>query len=133
MMDEIYHQIRELESRIYPVGMQSMQDCIDLEEYCESTPLVITWGVPMSGYLLATKTEIVDLASVKPLTLKELRELMVELKGYYKNKIFSMDARETTSYKLIKYAESRGYLEIISSIPWKWCGETFFELEARFK
>ena len=56
--------------------------------------------------------EIVDWASIKSLSLKDLYQVLKVFKEYEINE-FSADFRELSSYKLIKIAEKCGIISIL--------------------
>ena len=119
-----------VEAAAYPAALQQMQDMEslqDLEDYCEGKPTVFAWE---HGYCLCTRGEIVDLAATAPLSLAELRTLLRQLKGHSKR--VELDARTSTSWKLLQYAQRRGYLTILKAHPWDWDGEAFFAVSIRF-
>ena len=76
--------------------------------------------------------EVVDLASASPLGFRELINVSNALKEYYGTNVFSLDARESTSYKLINYLSKRGVVKIISSDTWYWGDEVMYELCIQF-
>ncbi len=125
--------LRAIERGAYPPAFRQLQDCrtwADLRAYCEGEPRVWTWP---GGYLLATDVEIVDLASTIPVSLAQLRRLAGELAAHFGSRDVTLDARERTSWRLIRYAARRGILEIRSAEPWEWDGERFFETTIRFR
>jgi len=124
--------LRKVERQAYPEAYRAMQDVrtmADLRDYCEGEPTVWTWE---GGYCIATDDEIVDLASIRPLSLRELRKLLGKLAVHFGGQLVSLDARAGTSWKLIQYAAKRGLLEIVDAEPYNWAGEQFWETELRF-
>lgn len=76
--------------------------------------------------------EIQDLASKKGLDFRAI----VTLKNFflrYKDRIFVADARESTSWKIIQGLIDKGVFEILQKDPWKWSGETFYDIKFRVK
>jgi len=129
----LIQKIRNLESSIYPKEFRMMED-IDsfehLKQYCEDERIKIKFW--KTGYLITTPTTIIDFASILPLNFKQLRGIYLYLKNIYKDSIVSLNAREGTSYKLIKYLEQKSKIIIITDYKTKWNNEFFHELEIQF-
>jgi len=131
-MHRIIKTITRLEKKIYPRAYRQMQwvkSFKDLAEYCEAKPYVLTWE---SGYLIYTSDEIVDLASLKPMSISQLLDIVNKLRSFYGNRIISADFRRKTSYKLIKFAEMKKIVKIHSDYQYEWSGELFHEIEFSF-
>ena len=131
-MKGIMRHLRRVEKKAYPKQyrqMQHIRKMSELTEYCEGTPKVKTWA---EGYCIVTEDEIVDLASLQPMTLREIGELLRFFKAHFKGRTASLDAREKTSFILIKYGQKRGLLTVLKEVKWEWDGETFYELEVQF-
>jgi len=97
----------------------------DILEYCmaqDQDDLVIMTG--KSWYFLAVKStgEIVDLAGKT--TLADLFTIKRKIKEVFGERIIKLDAREGTSFKLIRKVG-----KIISDYSYSWEGETFHEIE----
>lgn len=117
-----------IERSSYPACYRQMQDCStidDIVEYCEAegpTDLIIMTG--KSWYFLAVKStrEIVDLAG--KINLKELFKIKEVLKGQFNGRPVILDAREKTSYRIIKKLG-----KIMKDNPYSWNEEIFHEME----
>ena len=129
--------IRVIESEVYPVHMQMMQEVYsrsDLEEYVEEAAKDISILVePHRFYVIFTKQgEIVDLASVDVLSLSELSSLLELVLRETGRRSVTMDCRESTSMKLVRFlCRSRrdGFnwsREI--NYEWDWEGEVMYNL-----
>lgn len=71
----------------------------DVVDYCEGKPMLFAFD---GGYLLLTKNEVVDLASVKPVPLVVIVKIKNILKEIFKRKEFEVRCMISTSEKLIK-------------------------------
>ena len=129
--------IRVIESEVYPVHMQMMQEVYsrsDLEEYVEEAAKDISILVePHRFYVIFTKQgEIVDLASVDVLSLSELSSLLELVLRETGRRSVTMDCRESTSMKLVRFlCRSRRdgfnwFREI--NYEWDWEGEVMYNL-----
>lgn len=130
-MIDLQH-IKNIEAAAYPQSFQQIQDCqtiADLEDYCEGSAKALQWP---TGYCLVTDDEIVDLAVTSPLSIKEMRSVVKWLKGQFGNVIVHLDARKTTSWRLIKFAAKRGWIQVISESAWLWDDEEYIEMEVKF-
>ena len=125
--------ICEIEGMVYPSCMRSLEDIEspkDLLEYCESKKAMAMIGE--DWYLLATPHEVVDLACTSSLSLEEINQIFNALKAYYGTKKFTLDARKTTSYRLLKVYASRGRIKIHSEEEWYWDDEVMCEMTLSF-
>lgn len=125
--------LQSIEAAAYPPHMQYLQDVrswADVEEYCEGSEVEVL--VKGHFYVLATKEEVVDLASTAKLSVKDMLEVLAFLKGKYKDQPFSLDAREDTSYPLLKAMESRGRLLVLVDEEWDWDNVTMHEMVIQF-
>lgn len=119
-----------LEAAIYPEFMQYMQDIRtkkDIKEYCEDTKVSVALGE--DWYLIVTQDEVVDLATASRLPLSTLNGIFNALKAHFGERVFTLDARASTSYRIISVYEKRGKLKIHSSSEWYWEDELMYELE----
>jgi hypothetical protein len=73
-----------------------------------------------------------DLASVRNLGFSELNTILRILRGFGE-KLITADCRSSTSYRLLKIAEKRGSIQIISEDPWNWGSEKMYELKFKIK
>jgi hypothetical protein len=126
-------QIKILEAEIYPEEFRMMDkfdSFLHLQQYCEHRSVKIKfWG---TGYLITTPNEIIDFASLTPLSYKQLFEIYKYLKNIYKNNVFSISSREKTSYKLVKYLERKSKIIIMEDNKTYWETEIFHDLEIKF-
>jgi hypothetical protein len=125
--------LRRIERRAYPKAYRSFGDVrswADLREYCEGEPKIWTWK---GGYCLVTDTELVDLASTSPLMMADLVRLKRQLIDHFGHRDVSLDARESTSWRLIQFFHRRGVLDILRDEVYDWDGEVFHELLIRFR
>jgi hypothetical protein len=126
-------QIKKLEAEIYPEEFRMMENInsfLHLQQYCENKSVKIKfWG---TGYLITTPKEVIDFASLTPLTYKQLFEIYKYLKNIYMNNTFSMSSREKTSYGLIKYLEKKSKIIIMEDNKSYWENEVFHNLEIKF-
>jgi len=130
---KILRHIRRIEREAYPPAFRQIQDVRtwrDLAEYCEGRPRLLTWE---TGYCLWTSEELVDLAATAPVDLHRQRKIYQALAETFAQRAFQLDAREETSWRLLCAWAKRGLVEIVSVHPYEWAGETFYEVEARFK
>lgn len=130
---QIMQEIATVEFQCYPVYMQSLQNMDSrhqLQDYCESKDVFILQN--STTYVICTDEEIVDFASSVKLSISELLKIKEFLIETFGNRQFFLDARKTTSYKLIKFLERRGEITIISEEEWEWGAETFYSLNVRF-
>ena len=128
MKTSIIKKIVGIEAKAYPPQYQQMQYVAtyhDLATYCEGVPHVITWD---AGYILYTKREVVDLASLTPMTLKQLREVGKKLKSFYGNRRIMVDCRESTSYRIFRFFVKKGVIKIHEETQYNWEGEYFREI-----
>lgn len=125
--------LQSIEAAAYPKHMQYLQDArtwADIAEYCEGEDVEVL--VKGHFYVLATREEVVDLASAAKLSVKDMLEVLAFLKGKYHSNPFSLDAREDTSYPLLKAMESRGRLLILVDEEWDWDGIAMHEMVLQF-
>ena len=125
--------IKAVEASVYPEHMQYMQDIrnvSDIEDYCEDNDVCVI--LKDSAYVIMASEEVVDMASVNPLSMVEMVEILGYMKSYYGSNVFSLDARESTSYKLLKFLSKRGTITILSEYSWDWDGVVMYEMELCF-
>ena len=125
--------LRKIEARAYPKHMQYMQDIrswADVQDYCESENVEVL--LKEHFYCIAAEDEVVDLASISKLSLKDMSEVISFLKSKYEGNTFTLDAREDTSYPLLKVLEKRGRIQVFSDEPWDWDGVIMHEMEVCF-
>ena len=129
-----FDHVKSIEKEVYPPRMQTYQDFDDIEEllyYSGCNKKQIDCIVENDWYAIfcngPTEVEITDFASRKPLGFAEILEVKNKLQSFG-DKIISMNARESTSYKLIKLGERRGWFKIISDKTNITFGETMHEI-----
>lgn len=129
---EIISHLKRIESLAYPLEYQQMQDGStwgDLTDYCEGTPHVEVWE---GGYCIWTKDEIVDIATIKSMSLEQINLLLKKLKTFFGDKVVTADLREKTSYRLCKLLEKRRRLTFMKEEVYEWGGENFYEVKLKF-
>jgi len=125
-----YKHCRKIEEQVYPKEFWQFRRCSSFEEYAETVDYkVYIWD---SGYLFISINEVINLASLIPLTLKELRQILVFMKDFYGNKKFFINARDKTSWKLLQYLEKKNIIEIITNDKYSWNDKAFYELHVQF-
>ena len=132
----MYKDLRKIEKLAYPKGMRqlgSVRNISDLAEYmeCHEDEVVVLQGE--GWYILIADhqrgdVELVDIASSSlRLGVQMWRALVghiIQLSG----RRVTMDARESTSYPMVRKLAERGVIEILSDATWEWCGEVFHDL-----
>lgn len=125
-MKKVLKHLRRIERLAYPSHMRQMQDIRtfrDLKLYCESRKVqLITTG---KGYAIYTPNEVIDMASLSP---KDSIELICKLSQALKGRTINLDARDETSYPLIKLFERRGKVIIHSDTQWSWGGNIMHDM-----
>lgn len=130
---QVMQEIAAVEFQCYPAYMQSLQSIhskFQLQDYCESKDVFILQND--TTYVICTEDEVVDFASSAKLSINDLLKIKEFLIETFGNRQFFLDARKTTSYRLIKFLEKRGDIVIVSQEEWKWGSETFYSLNVRF-
>ena len=129
----MYQNLRVIESEVYPShmwGMQEVETLEDLQEYCESSKVKVfgndTW------YCIVTKKEVVDLASLQPMSIKDMLQLLLQLQDWFKERKFTLDAKEDTSLKLLRYLSKKNKIKILKEESWDWCGTSMVEMTLKF-
>ena len=129
VFETVLSSIKRIEASAYPCHMQMIKDvdCIDdVLEYVEARKVFVFSCDKF--YIIATKNEVCDFAAIESLTLKDIFFIADVLYDHFGNKKFSMDARSSTSYKLIRFFEKRGRVVVHSRKEWDWDGEAMLEL-----
>lgn len=126
--------IKEIEKKLYPTHMCGIasESAKGLAEYCECSldELCVLRGENWYS-LLAIKEdciEIADLAALPGNEFKASRAIMLELLKH-KGKVVFIDARESTSYPMVKRAELKGKVGILKDELYDWEGVTMHEME----
>lgn len=128
--------LKRIEHEAYEgTGYMQMQWCetwADIAGYCECSLEHLRIAFIDDGYVIAAchedYMEIVDLASSgRNMNLFAVWEFLKEI-----GKPMTLDARESTSYRLIKALERRGEISIVEDAPHQWGGETFHDVRCTF-
>lgn len=127
-MKKMLKNIKRIESQSYPSCYRQMEDCNsigDIVEYCEAKDiddLIIITG--KTWYFLAVKStrEIVDLAGKT--SLSDLFKIKRKIKEVFSGLTVKLDARENTSYRIIKRLG-----KVVKDYPYSWNDEVFHEME----
>ena len=128
-----FDHVKNIEKEVYPPRMHTYQDFDDIEELLDYNGCdgQIDCIIKNDWYAIfcngPTEVEITDFASRKPLGFAEILEVKNKLQSFG-DKIISMNARESTSYKIIKLGERRGWFKIISDEPNITFGEPMHEI-----
>jgi hypothetical protein len=130
--------VKEIEKRAYPEFMWQFQDIESPAEAYEEIDCDgqffchIDNGWYMLGCNGPESVYIEDLASTRNLGFSELNTILRVLRSFGQ-KTITADCRSTTSYRLLKLAEKRGSIQIISEDPWTWENEKMYELVFKIK
>lgn len=131
--------IKAIEAAAYPPSMRQLQNVAtwkEVADYCEcrAEELLVLSGE--SWYLLAAEhedyVEIADLAATGGLG-SAIWRIIAAAKGRWAGKTVVCDARQGTSYCLLKALERRGIVRVISETPWEWEDEKMFEVKLKVK
>ena len=125
--------IKAIEAIAYPAHMQGMQDVQsekDLKEYCESNTIQVFQD--KDWYCIVTKKEVVDLASLQPMSIKDMLQLLLQLQDWFKERKFTLDAKEDTPLKLLRYLSKKNKIKILKEESWDWCGTSMVEMTLKF-
>ena len=125
--------LKAIEKRAYAdtiySQMQSFKTIDDLAEYCETSKEDVhilsgdDWYVILGEH--EDYIEIVDMASTgHNLPVNKVLAFMKSFK-----KPFTMDARESTSYKLVKALDKANMLKIDKDDEYMWGNEKFHDIE----
>lgn len=129
----MYSKIRNIEAAVYPSHMQyldSVYTLEDMQEYCESKKVLVLEGE--GWYCICGKTEVVDLAAISKLTIQDMLHISAELKKWFGTKKVTLDARKSTSYRLIKFFSRGGKVSILSEEEWTWGEDIMVEMTIKF-
>jgi hypothetical protein len=115
--------VKKLEREIYPSHMLHMQHIQDLDEYTEAGDLgegqSVALGEAGKWYCVIAifpehkVIEVVDIAAHAPYGERAFRAISNYM-GKYKGYIFHADARETTSYPLVRSLADAGRIRLLS-------------------
>lgn len=129
----MYTNIRNIEAAAYPEYMQYLQEVHtleDMQEYCESKKILVLEGE--GWYCICGKDEVVDLAAISKLSIQEMLRIGTELKKWFGTKKITLDARKSTSYRLIKFFSRGGKVSILSEEEWTWGEDIMVEMTIKF-
>lgn len=125
--------LKAIEKRAYAdtiySQMQSFKTIDDLAEYCETSKEDVhilsgdDWYVILGEH--EDYIEIVDMASTGHNL--PVNKVLAFMKSF--NKPFTMDARESTSYKLVKALDKANMLKIDKDDEYMWGNEKFHDIE----
>lgn len=110
--------------------MQHCRSWDDIADYCQCPLSEVHILMSDTGYVIAAAhgkdyAEIVDLASIdRRMNLYEVWDFLKSLELP-----FTLDARESTSKRMIDKLVEKGELSITESYSYTWGGETFYELK----
>ena len=130
--------IKRIEKSAYPEFMWQFQDVETPEQAydeidCDGQFFChIDDGWYMLGCNGANEVYIEDLASIRNLGFNELNTMLKILRGFGE-KVITADCRSETSYRLLKIAERRGSIEMISERPWNWESEKMHNVVFKVK
>jgi len=125
--------IKDIERRNYPYEMLQLQDCenwADVQSYSESKNVAI-FIVDNCTYVLVTDDEVVDWCGRG----KDVFLCLSFMSQHFNGKSFSVDLRESTSYKIAKLLQKRNKLAILKSRKWTWsksCPEIMYNCLCQF-
>lgn len=134
-MKNIVWFLKKIEGAVYPSHMQYMQDLetiSDLADYCEcrARQLIIETG-PNWYFLAAQKkrsVEIVDICADGAFPVREMLSLVRKYLNKWRGKRITLDARHTTSWKLVAFLEKSGKVKITHHEEWWWGNELMHEV-----
>jgi len=134
----------DIERKAYPPHMQFINsyiegggqlDVYDIADYLECNVNNIVFHMGSNWFILGcvqgNELEIADWASDGGMSISGVKAFFSVLRQY-KDKTITCNARETTSYRLIKKAEKIGYLTILDEQPWSWGGVTMIDMKFKF-
>lgn len=132
-MKKVLPFICRIERQVYPVHMRQMQhirDTADLADYCECR---LDQLLTLSGedwYLIAAErgdeVEIVDFASLKGCT--DIFKILVRVVPRWRGRRIVLDARASTSYRLVLALVKRYKIQVVEDEMWHWGDEEMHHL-----
>jgi hypothetical protein len=132
-MNTLLKLLRRKEKHAYPSFMRQLQYIYkweDLQEYCESSQVEVHL-LGRRGYIIMTPTEIVDLVVLEPNQIFGAYRCI--RRHYGIGSRISLDCRENTSWKIVKFFQDRGKIKLHMVSPWTWGNETMYEVEIEIK
>jgi hypothetical protein len=130
--------VKAIEKIAYPSHMQFYGDFDDIDDVIDYADCdgQIDCIIQDDWYAIfcngPREVEVIDLAARRSLSLSDLLVIYQKMTSFG-NKIFTMNARASTSYRLIKLGEKRGMFEILLDEPNSLNGEPMHEIEFRIK
>lgn len=126
--------IAYIESQAYPsfmCGMEGVETWEDVADYCEAkVPALQVYGKAGHWYALVIvrkkRVYVADLACV-PGKVPPIWTIIRTLLGLANGRPVYCDARDTTSFPLIKRLADRGRIKCTILDTWCWGGETMHE------
>jgi len=134
---ELVLRLARIEEKAYPPAyryIRSMEDVEELLEYCEASypdELIVLTGDNWYMVINHVSKEVIDWAAAGRLSMADLAKIWRFIKENFDE--LHMDAREKTSYKIMKVFEGRGRIEILHDSSWTWAGEIFHHVHIRIK
>ena len=131
--------VKEIEAAAYPGHMQFLQDCEDWEDvadYAECTRKnLLVLGEEGHWYALIARkercrgrdAEFVDLAKL-PGSARVPWHRLLQVLQKMKIRRVTLDAREGTSYEILKVLLPRWGCKILKDANWEWDGETMHNM-----
>ena len=136
LVKSVIQDVIKMELEIYPEHMtmfsEEVRNKVELFEYCEDNQVTIVIDYDEQWYLIMTKTEIIDLAAMNKLSLFCINKIYNILSAHFKDKKVELDARELSSYRLIKLFEKRNKLTILQEESWLWEYEIMYSMTIKF-
>jgi len=130
--------VKAIEKIAYPSHMQFYGDFDDIDDVIDYADCdgQIDCIIQDDWYAIfcngPREVEVIDLAARRSLSLSDLLVIYQKMTSFG-NKIFTMNARASTSYRLIKLGEKRGMFEILLDEPNSLNGEPMHEIEFKIK
>ena len=72
------------------------------------------------------------MAAISKLSIQEMLYIGTELKKWFGTKKVTLDARKSTSYRLIKFFSRGGKVSILSEEEWVWGDDVMVEMTIKF-
>lgn len=136
-MRDTLARIRRIEKAAYPPHMWQLQWVFrikDLAEYCECRPDQVFVLTGQDWYLLAAEredeVEVVDFASIGG--CRDILRVLATVVPRWRGRRVVMDARESTSYRLVMLLVRRYRLDVIEDELWFWGDEPMHSLVLDF-
>ena len=140
--DHLINRLKAIEKMAYPEEYQQLQEIAttrDIAEYvgCDDDELRVIVSNDWYAIIALTHNSvyIADLASErKKLNRIQFFEFITKLKEIMGNrKILKFEARESSSYRLVKRAVEQGVLDVVMDEPRIWGAEVFHDMVCEIK